>query len=122
MRGRRWAVAAALLAAGCGGSPRGLAGARGVLADPGRFDTASQAARAFAEVSEDLFRAGTQCQRDHGQDAPACAPVLEAAGFAQVMAANALRCTQAPLQQTRADLAKHLAEPGSTLPSIPTCT
>jgi hypothetical protein len=48
--------------------------------------------------------------------------MLRAAAFAQVMAANALRCTQAPLQRTRAALAEHLGDMTSELPAIPTCT
>jgi hypothetical protein len=115
------AVLCALTTAGCGSEPEGTDAARAILRDESRFGSPMKGAEAFAAVSDALFDVGTSCQRDQGRDAPACAKPLQAAAFAQVMATVALRCTPAPMQQTRVALERHLEDPTSELPAIPTC-
>lgn len=90
------------------GNGDGLAEARRLLADDGRFDTAYDAGDTFAVVGQLLQEDGESCRRDDATR-PRCAHLLSASAAAQVMAYRVLDCTSPGRFDARARLTEHLA-------------
>ena len=112
-------VAVALLGS-CGNDRPPLDRARALVEDNGTFSTAVESGDTFAHVGELLRDAADECETR-------CAGVREASAYAQVLAADVLRCTQPGIHDARAAvlalLAAVKAAPtivGNT-PALPDC-
>jgi hypothetical protein len=129
-------AAAVLVLAACGegrGSGSRVDAARAVIDDDSRYETAMDAADAFAVAGSRLLQAGRECETLADPDAAAaCDVVLEASGFIQVFAAEALECRLPEIDAARRSVRAYLesvaavadgdAEPATVeAPDLPSC-
>lgn len=106
-----------------------LTRARDLLADPGRFDTAEEAADTLAEVAELVFLEARDCEADHGDRAD-CLALASTSGFGQVLAVHTRTCTAPGRAEARQRMADLLAATASVpadgevpvLPDLPRCS
>jgi len=99
----------------------GLDRATQLARDPKRFETGREAGETLVEISGLLADAASPCT----DRAPRCAVLLEAAAFAQVLAARALRCTAPGRAEARRKITAVLDDVRAgrllTLPELPLC-